>query len=107
MKEKHIYNAIPEELRNGIIDTIVVSGHGKSNTENFTSTDKLYLLSTAEIWEQGNSSCRIDADAARDVTRQLDYYKNLETSTIDYSGAIRKNGTGAFCLVASFSWFWK
>lgn len=49
MKEKHIYNAIPEELRNGIIDTIVVSGHGKSNTENFTSTDKLYLLSTAEI----------------------------------------------------------
>lgn len=46
--------------------------------------------------EQGNYSYRIDADAARDVTRQLDYYKNLGTSTIDYSGAIRKNGTGAF-----------
>ena len=52
MKEKHIYNAIPEELRNGIIDTIVVLGHWKSNTENFTSTDKLYLLSTAEIWNK-------------------------------------------------------
>ena len=89
-----IYNAIPSELRNAIIDTTVVSGHGKSDTENFTSTDKLYLLSTAEVWAQGSSNT-ISNDTARDVTRQLDYYKNLGTSTSNYSEAIKKNGISA------------
>ncbi|CDA59957.1 putative uncharacterized protein [Clostridium sp. CAG:524] len=28
-----IYNAIPNEIKNAIIDTTVVSGHGKSDTE--------------------------------------------------------------------------
>ena len=87
-----IYNAIPDEIKNAIIDTTVVSGHGKSDTENFTSTDKLYLLSTAEVWSQGSSNT-ISTDTARDNTRQLDYYKNLGTSTSNYSGAIKKNGT--------------
>ena len=89
-----IYNAIPSEIKNAIIDTTVVSGHGKSDTENFTSTDKLYLLSTAEVWSQGSSNT-ISNDTARDNTRQLDYYKNLGTSTSNYSGAIKKNGTSA------------
>jgi hypothetical protein len=89
-----IYNAIPDEIKNAIIDTTVVSGHGKSDTENFTSTDKLYLLSTAEVWSQGSSNT-ISTDTARDNTRQLDYYKNLGTSTSNYSGAIKKNGTSA------------
>ena len=87
-----IYNAIPDEIKNAIIDTTVVSGHGKSDTENFTSTDKLYLLSTAEVWSQGSSNT-ISTDTARDNTRQLDYYKNLGTSTSNYSGAIKKSGT--------------
>ena len=89
-----IYNAIPDEIKNAIIDTTVVSGHGKSDTESFTSTDKLYLLSTAEVWSQGSSNT-ISTDTARDNTRQLDYYKNLGTSTSNYSGAIKKNGTSA------------
>ena len=90
-----IYNAIPSELRKAIIDTTVVSGHGSTSGEtNFTSTDKLYLLSTAEVWAQGSSNT-INNDTARDVTRQLDYYKNLGTSTSNYSGAIKKNGTSA------------
>ena len=88
-----IYNALPDEIKNAIIDTTVVSGHGNTSGEtNFTSTDKLYLLSTAEVWAQGSSNT-IDFDTARDVTRQLDYYKNLGTSTSNYSGAIKKNGT--------------
>ena len=88
-----IYNAIPSEIKNAIIDTTVVSGHGNTSGEtNFTSTDKLYLLSTAEVWSQGSSNT-ISTDTARDVTRQLDYYKNLGTSTSNYSGAIKKNGT--------------
>ena len=89
-----IYNAIPDEIKNAIIDTTVVSGHGKSDTENFTSTDKLYLLSTAEVWSQGSSNT-ISTDTARDVTRQLDYYKNLNTDTVNYSPAIKNNGTSA------------
>ena len=88
-----IYNAIPSEIKNAIIDTTVVSGHGNTSGEtNFTSTDKLYLLSTAEVWSQGSSNT-ISDDTARDVTRQLDYYKNLGTSTSNRSGAIKKNGT--------------
>ena len=88
-----IYNAIPSEIKNAIIDTTVVSGHGSTRGEtNFTSTDKLYLLSTAEVWAQGSSNT-IGDDTARDVTRQLDYYKNLGTSTTNRSGAIKKNGT--------------
>ena len=87
-----IYNAIPSEIKNAIIDTTVVSGHGSTSGEtNFTSTDKLYLLSTAEVWANGKSY-----DTARDNTRQLDYYKNLGVTTNNYSGAIKKNGTSAF-----------
>ena len=85
-----IYNAIPSEIKNAIIDTTVVSGHGSEDTENFTSTDKLYLLSTAEVLANGH-----DYDTARDVTRQLDYYKNLGTSISNTSGAIKKNGNSA------------
>ena len=90
-----IYNAIPSEIKNAIIDTTVVSGHGSTSGEtNFTSTDKLYLLSTAEVWAQGSSNT-IGGDTAKDLTRQLDYYKNLGTSTSNYSGAIKKSGTRA------------
>ena len=90
-----IYNAIPSDLKSAIIDTTVVSGHGKSDTENFTSTDKLYLLSPKEIYTNFSSSY----DTAKDLTRALDYYKNLGTSTSNYSGAIKKNGTSA-------AWWW-
>ena len=87
-----IYNSLPSELRNAIIDTTVVSGHGSTSGEsNFTSTDKLYLLAPKEIYTDWSYSY----DTARDVTRQLDYYKNLGTSTSNYSGAIKKNGTSA------------
>ncbi len=115
-----IYNAIPSEIKNAIIDTTVVSGHGSTSGEtSFTSTDKLYLLSTAEIWADAVSSsnsinvsnkksvvlplaaeiegCGIECDNARNVTRQLDYYKNLGVTESNYSGAaIKKNGTSAY-----------
>ena len=90
-----IYNALPSYLKSAIIDTVTVSGHGSTSGEtNFTSTDKLYLLSTAEVWAQGSSNT-IDYDTARDNTRQLDYYKNLNTDTVNYSPAIKNNGSSA------------
>ena len=88
-----IYNAIPSEIKNAIIDTTVVSGHGSTRgEENFTSTDKLYLLSTAEIWAQGSSNTTF-TDSARDITRQLDYYKMRNVTTSNYGDAIKKNGS--------------
>ena len=100
--QNYIYNALPEELRNIIIPTFVVSGHGSTSGEkNFTSTDKIYLLSTAEVWGQG----ALSYDTARDVTRQLDYYSNLGVSTSSYSGAVKEyNGsTYSWWLRSAFS----
>ena len=89
-----IYNAISNEIKNAIIDTTVVSGHGKSDTENFTSTDKLYLLAPKEIYSDW-STYQSANDTAKDLTRTLDYYKNLGTSTSNRSGVKKKNGTSA------------
>ena len=90
-----IYNAIPSEIKNAIIDTTVVSGHGKSDTENFTSTDKLYLLAPGEVWTDWKTSRGASYDTAKDLTRILDYYTNIGVTTSNYSGAIKKNGTSA------------
>ena len=85
-----IYNALPSELKSAIIDTTTVSGHGStSGEENFTSTDKLYLLAPKEIYTNYSAT----DDRAKNTTRQLDYYKNLGVTTSNRSGAIKKNGT--------------
>ncbi len=97
-----IYNSLPQELKSVIITTETVSGRGSGDTvEYFTSPDKLYLLSTAEIWSQGTSN-KIITDTARDKTRQLDYYKikGVTTNREDWNGAIKKDSTG------SAYWWW-
>ena len=103
-----IYNALPSELKNGIINTTVVSGHGLTSGEtNFTSTDKLYLLSTHEVYEDvdGNTNTGINRyDTAYNNTRQLDYYSNLNVTTSNYSGAIKqRNGSNAYWWMRSAS----
>ena len=87
-----IYNAIPSEIKNAIIDTTVVSGHGSEDTENFTSTDKLYLLSPKEIYTDFSHTY----DTAKDLTRTLDYYTAQGVTTSNYIGAIKKNGTNVY-----------
>ena len=85
------YNSLPEELRNVIKDTKVVSGHGSTTGEtNFTSTDKIYLLSSHEVYEDGTSNQVSSKDTAYNQTRQLDYYKNLGVTTSSYSGVEKK-----------------
>ena len=85
------YNKLPAELRNVIIDTKVVSGHGSTSGEtNFTSTDKIYLLSAHEVWEDGTSNQVSIGVTAYDNTRQLDYYKNIGSTTINYLGTIKQ-----------------
>ena len=87
-----IYNALPSELRDKIIDTTVVSGYGRKDSTNFTTTDKLYLLSLHEVWDDvdGNANGGIDYyDKSYTNTRQLDYYKAKGVTTSAYSEAIK------------------
>ena len=88
--QNNIYNALPEELKDVIMPTYVVSGHGPtSGEENFvTEQDKLYLLSGKEVYGSDSD------DTSADLTRQLDYYSDLGVSTSNYSGATKKlNGS--------------
>ena len=88
-----IYNALPSDLRNAIIDTTVVSGHGPDDAENFTSTDKLYLLAPGEILSDWKTNSEASYDTVKDLTRTLDYYTAQGVTTSNRSGAIKKNGT--------------
>ncbi len=86
-----IYSSLPEVLRNAIINTTVVSGHGSVDTTNFTTTDKLYLLSRREVWNDTGSY-----DTAQGQTRQLDYYESIGVTTDNYSGTIKqRNGSNS------------
>ena len=101
--QNDIYNALPSELKNAIIDTYVVSGRGRRVSANFTSTDKLYLLSTMEVWGSNPGGY----DTATAETRQLDYYKEKGVTTSNYSGAIKQyNGSNTnWWLRAAFSYY--
>ena len=83
----NIYSALPSDLQNVIVNTYSVSGHGKRDSSNFTSINKLYLLSTKEVWGIDTTNSDISYDSARSVTRQLDYYERKGVSTIYYYGA--------------------
>ncbi len=87
-----IYNALPVDLRNVIIDTIVVSGHGKSDSTNFVTTDKLYLLAPKEIFSNWSNSY----DTAKSLTRTFDYYISAGVTTSNYSCAKKYKGTSAY-----------
>ena len=78
-----IYNAIPAELRNAIVSTIVLSS--TSTDENGKiSEDMMYLLSPKEIYGSD------DIGVINDLTRQLDYYLNESVSTSNYNKVIKK-----------------
>ena len=90
--QNDIYNALPKELKDVIIPTYVVSGHGStSGEENFvTEQDKVYLLSGKEVY--GSDTY----DTSSNLTRQLEYYSNLGVTASNKSGALKKlNGSNA------------
>ena len=104
------FNKLPAELRNVIIKTKVVSGHGKSDKNekrvdgNWELEDKIYLLSAHEVWEAVNGNLLSSRDTAYDKTRQLDYYKTLGVTTSNNkSDAIKKynNSNSNWCLRAA------
>ena len=71
-----ILNSLPSDLQSVIISTQVVSGHNDTETTNYTSTDKLYLLSIQELFGDQSSG-----ETAAALTRQLDYYKSVNTTS--------------------------
>lgn len=96
-------NTFPDDLKNIIIDTKVVSSLGKSEgcsssggggrggkgsssscTNVNTTNDKLYMLALIEILNSSNSN-----DSAKDKTRQLDYYSAQGTSSSNVSAALK------------------
>ena len=88
--DNDIYNSLPNELKSVIITTETVSGHGSEDANNFTSTDKLYLLAPKEIYSDWSNRY----DTARDKTRQLDYYKIRYVTTNGSADVIKKDSTG-------------
>ncbi len=76
-----IIDKLPAALKKSIIDTYVVSGHGGVDSSNFITTDKIYLLSPHEIWEDLDNT--LENDTAYNQTRQLDYFKSMNI-TPDY-----------------------
>ena len=86
-----IYNALPSDLQKVITTTKVISGHGATEGEtNFETQDKLYLLSSEEIYNDFASSANFQYDTAAGTSKQLDYYKNRGVTTSNYTAAIKK-----------------
>ncbi len=93
-----IYKSLPSDLQNVITSTKVISSHGLTRGEtNFETQDKLYLLSSEEIYEDFASSSNASSDTSVGTSKQLDYYKNQGVTTSSYVGAIKQyNGSNDY-----------
>ena len=90
-----IYNSLPAALKDGIQSTKVISSYGLNGTKNFTSTDKLYLLTPKEIYTDFSEVY----DTTKDYTRTLDYYVNNSSSSSNYKVAKKLDGDRS-------NWWW-
>ena len=97
-----IYNSLPDDLKQVISTTRVISGYGclngwddstftcpnpDNNGENFTTIDKLYLLSTEEVYGIDDGQAHY-YDTAYGTSHQLEYYNinQVSYSTTNWSG---------------------
>ena len=92
-----IYKSLPSDLQNVITETKVISGHGKTPREtNFETQDKLYLLSSEEIYGDLSSLSYAKYDTSVGTSKQLDYYKNQGVTASSYAGAKKQyNGSNS------------
>ena len=93
----NIFSYLPSDLKEVIVSTTVVSSHNDQDPDNFTTTDKLYLLATHEVWtdDDGDTNVGLDKyDSAYSNTRQLDYYaaKGVVTNDGTTHSWANKNG---------------
>ena len=97
-----IYNSLSSELQSVMATTKVISSHGKSDSENFETQDKLYLLSNEEIYGDFASSTNAEEDTSTGASKQLDYYKNKGVTASSYEGAIKQyNGSNSMWYLRS------
>ena len=94
----NIFNALPDEIKNSIINTTVVSSHGASDIcnncpgrdskSNFVlENQKLYLLDQREVFDYSGQR-----NTASGQTRQLDYYSSLTDNPQLWIKQITTNG---------------
>lgn len=72
-----IYNSLPQEIRESIITTKVVSSHGSEESNNFITNDKLYLLAAKEVYKV--YIVPTENDSIYNLTRILDGYNTAYT----------------------------
>ena len=109
-----LLSKLPSNLIDKIADTTVVSGHGCKENDwydvcvrpdndgnNYTTTDKLYLLSVVEVIGKVGNNRRVEFDSAIDQSRQLDYYESSGlTPDVNsaFSGQKTYDGSYAFWI---------
>ena len=92
-----VLSNMPNDLKNLIANTTVVSAVSDENHPTKETTDKLYLLSTHEVWLDVNENEMGGIrhyDSSYYSTRQLDYYvrEGTETYYENATPAIKKYG---------------
>ena len=96
---------LPNDLQSAIKPTRVISGHGSSDSANFTSTNHtLYLLSLEEVYGTDDGQYHF-YDTAYGTSHQLEYYSNngVTYSTSSWSGT---NYDKAIKQYNSSNYFW-
>ena len=100
-----LYIQLPSDLQTVIKPTRVISGHGSSDSANFTSTNQtLYLLSLEEVYGTDDGQYHF-YDTAYGTSHQLEYYSNngVTYSTSSWSGT---NYDKAIKQYNSSNYFW-
>ena len=76
-----IYNLLPLELKSSIIDNKVISGHGKKDNSNFMTKDKLYLLSSVEVWGEAFEDTQSNNNNNNYLKKPLSVTRNKNNSS--------------------------
>ena len=86
------YNNLPSDLKTGVINTAVTTGHGLNAASNTFSTDKIFCLGTTEVFGTYDSL----EDSAASLQRQLDYYAQYE---------VHRNNNNSYAVKTAWPWF--
>ena len=100
-----LYSQLPSDLQTVIKPTRVISGYGSNDSTNFTTTDKLYLLSSEEVYGIDDGQYHF-YDTAYGTSHQLEYYSN---NGVTYSTS-SWNGTNLDKAIKQYNssntWWW-
>ena len=97
-----LYSALPNDLKNKIIDTKVVTGYGQDDSSIFTTEDRLYLISPKEIYGSNIEGY----DMAADLTRQFDYYNHIGATSDNYKVTVKYKANHEQSIDENVCWPW-